>query len=281
MCDISAPAFIYYSYISVFILSFVTAILILLRDRKNRANRYAFFVIFFIALWTLDDFVQWKIRDVELNLLFAKFSGFVDLIFLFFLYFSYHFTNTPISLKKKIAFAIPIFILTPFYFSDYFVRIVDTNSCSFDDGPLMFFLYTLDLVYIIWSSIILSRACKNPKAHYMMKYQVRVILIAIWFLITAGIIYQVLGNVSAFGDLSLDISAYFIISNLIFVSLIAFAIIKCELFNFKFGFKRVAHYSYLVCHIFGIFSFSCQRSFHNSRFHPISSPDVYFLEDVI
>ena len=61
------------------------------------------------------------------------------------------------------------------------------------------------------------------------KFQIKILISAIWFFVVWNMMYEGIGKF----NISIDITPHFIIGNLLFVSLIAFAIIKKDLFEFR------------------------------------------------
>lgn len=234
MCQFYTPSFIYYSYISVLILSIITAFIILLKDIKHPINRNAFYFIMIIALWIFLDLSQWMIHDVGINMLIGKIAVLTYFVFLFFLYFSYAFARIAIDLKKKILFALPYVPVLALIFTKYNIQYFNYSSCDYSYHPAMaFYLYFLALFYTIWSIIILRRHYKNPITPYQERSQSKVLIFAVSFFALWGIFYEEIGRVSLLNGSHIDITPHFVCGNLFFVSLIAFAINKNDLFEFN------------------------------------------------
>lgn len=218
----------------VFVLSLITAFLILMRNPKEASNRNAFYFILLVALWTADVFAQWTVHNLELNMFFAKISYMADFIILFFLYFAYNFTKTEIALKKKLLLAIPFLIafMIPFFFNifSYF----NEENCDYILEPAILYLtFAIDIVYAFMATRILVKYYKNPMTLVFNKHQAPVLIGALWFFIFWNIFHEFL----AIGSFNLgnyiENTPHFIVGNLAFVSLIAFAIIKRDLFRFN------------------------------------------------
>ncbi len=233
MCILDTPLFVYYSHIAVFVLCLLTAILILVHDHQKASNRNAFYFILIMALWTADVFGQWAVKDIFWNLVINKISFMADFIVLFFLYFSYHLVRKNITIKQKFIFAIPYIILaaSPFIFNIF--SYYDPETCSYNASPIiMFYLYFLDIIYASWATYILVKNRNNSNCNILVPFQIKILIPAIWFFVIWGIFYEEIYRISfSLGSL-IDNTPYFIIGNLFFVSLIAFAIIRKELFEF-------------------------------------------------
>ncbi|HRY82876.1 MAG TPA: histidine kinase N-terminal 7TM domain-containing protein [Candidatus Moranbacteria bacterium] len=233
MCQFETPVFIYYSHITVFILTLLTGFIILFKDIKHPINRNAFYFILIIALWTIDDLVQWTAHSVSLNMFSAEISVMADLIFLFFLYFVYHFTCTEISIKKKWLLAIPYILLLFLAFTKYNIQVFNISDCNYAHTKFMNgYLYLFEFLYIGWASYLLIKYYRNPINSSQARSQIKVLLPAIWFFIIWIIIYEEISRISFLSNNYIDVTPQFIIGNLFFVSLIAFSIIKKDLFEF-------------------------------------------------
>ena len=233
MCEFEAPSFVYYSHAVVIILSLITGFLIVARNPKHPMNRNAFYFILIIVLWTVDDFLLWMIKNAPINMFFTRISYMADFAVLFFLYFSYYFTGKKITLKNKIFFAIPYMILAVLAHTNYAFKEFDLKTCNYIDGPLIFYLFFLDIVYASWATYVLLKTSHNLVDPIASRLQGKVLAFAIWFFVIWSIIYEWIWNRSLLNGSYTDNTPHFIIGNLFFISLIAFAIIKQGLFNFR------------------------------------------------
>ena len=233
MCEFETPNFVYYSHIAVIILSLITGFSILFKNRKHPMNRNAFYFILIIALWTLDDLLWWNIHDVRINMFVSRTSVMSDLIFPFFLFFSYHFTHTKITLKKKIIFLVPYFILIILAFTKYNFEVYDVTDCNYAHSKIMYaYLFFFEFFYVVWATYILAKYYRDPINPIITRWQTRILILAIWLFVAWGVIYELIDRTSFLSDNYIDTTPHFIIGNLFFVSLIAFAIIKRDLFEF-------------------------------------------------
>jgi hypothetical protein len=248
MCEFDTPTFVYYTHIVVFVLCLLTAILILLHEPRKASNQNAFYFIMIMAIWTADVFLQWTIKDAFWNLFFAKLSFIADFIVLFFLYFSYSLVRVKISWKKKIIFAIPYIILaiSPFIFNIY--SYYDAETCSYNaNSIIMFYIYFLDIIYAAWATYILLKGASEEnkfKCNFMVPFQMKILIPAIWFFVVWSIFYEEIYRISFALGSYIENTPYFIIGNLFFVSLIAFAIIRKDLFEFPIVITN--HYTVVV-----------------------------------
>lgn len=160
-----------------------------------------------------------------------------DFVTLFFLFFVYHFTYTSINIRKKLIISVPYFILAAFsLFGDmkYILPYFDSETCDYNTtGSIIFYSYFLDVVYSFWATFILIRHYKNRIIPMVTKSQIKVLISAIWFFTVWNIFYEEICKISFLNGHLVDITPHFILGNLFFVSLIAFAIIKKDLFEFN------------------------------------------------
>lgn len=228
MCEFDTPNFVYYSYTAVIILTLITGFSILLKDPKRPTNRSAFYFVSIIALWTFDDLLQWTVHDPSWNMIFARISYMSDFIVLFYLFFVYHFTYSKISLKRKFILSIPYLIIALLAYTPIAFKEFNFETCDYLSGPLLLVLFIVDVLYMYWVTKILLKYYQDPIVPLVDKQQTKILIFAGWFYLIWSILYEAIGSI----ELGLDITPYFVIGNLFFVSLIAFAIIKEDLFEF-------------------------------------------------
>lgn len=234
MCEFETPSFVYYSYIAIVILSLITGFLIFFKDRKHSMNRNAFYFILVIVLWMLGDLAQWTIHTVKINIFFARISVMGDLIFLFFLYFSHSFAGIKLNMKRKILFSLPYIVLAFLAFTKYNIKTFDTSSCDYAHTLFIsIYFYIFEIFYATWSSVILIKLYKNPIIPYQTKSQAKLLIFSICLLAIWEIIYEEISRISLINGQFIDNTPHFVVGNLFFISLIAFAIIKENLFEFK------------------------------------------------
>lgn len=233
MCQFDTPLYIYYSHITVFVLCLITAFLILMRNPKEASNRNAFYFIMLVAMWIADIFAQWMIHDVKITMIAVKFSVAAELVVLFFLYFSYHFVNAEINFKKKLLFSIPYIIIAAIAFFTNIFSYFSTENCDYVLGPIIYSALSINIIYAIWSSQILLKYYRNPSNNFFIKQQIRILIGAIWFYVLWNIFFESVGIVGYYLGSYIETTPHIIIGNLFFVSLIAFAIIKKDLFQFN------------------------------------------------
>ncbi len=245
MCQFDTPIYVYYSHIAVFVLCLLTAILILIRNPKEASNRNAFYFIFILALWVADVFGQWTIKDAFWNKFFVQLSLMSDLTYLFFVYFAYYLTRTKITFKQKILFAIPYIILPFLAFSKYNLAVFNPENCDYSHSLFIgLYLYFFEIFYASWATYILIKKCNNFNCNILVPFQIKILIPAIWFFAIWNILSEEIYRISFSLGSYIDNTPHFIIGNLFFVSLIAFAIIRKELFEFPIVITN--HYTVVV-----------------------------------
>ncbi len=173
---------------------------------------------------------------MKINMFSARISYLSNFIFLFYLYFCHYFTYTPIDLKKKILLAAPFVIsgiITLFSNFHFVISDYDPISCNYVPGANIYISYVLNLVYAYLATRVLLKSYHKRIMILVTKCQIKVLISAVWLFAIWCIVYEEIGKISYEMDSFVEISPHFIIGNLFFVSLIAFAIIKKDLFEFE------------------------------------------------
>ncbi|MFZ2193417.1 MAG: hypothetical protein WAV31_04205 [Candidatus Moraniibacteriota bacterium] len=233
MCQIETPPFIFYSYISTIILSLITAFSVIYKKMKYSLNRNAFYFILIIALWTVGDLILWIARYSSINQVLYRSSYLIDSFFIFFLYFAYDFAGEKLSQKRKLIFALPLFVTIFSVISGYGIGHMENDTCIYKPGWLIYYSLPFNLIYSIWASVVLIRKYKDPILLYRTKSQIKPLVLAIMFFVLWTIVYEVMNILSEMKKLNIEISSYFVLGNLFFITLIIFNIAECDLFEFK------------------------------------------------
>ena len=233
MCQVETPPLIVYSYISVIILSLVTASSVIYKKTKHSLNRNAFYFISIIALWTIAELVQWLTTSVAINNIFYHLSYLIDFFFLFFLYFSYDFAGEKLNQKRKLFFALPLLVTIFSVVSGYGIGKIDSDTCFYESDWLIYYGLSIDLIYSIWASAVLIRKYKDPMILYKEKIQIKLLIFTIMFFILWSIAYEAVNIISVMKNLNIENSPYFILGNLFFIILMIFNTMECDLFEFN------------------------------------------------
>jgi len=246
MCNFDTPTYIYYSHIAVFAMCILTAFLILFRKRKEASNRNAFYFIILMALLVADIFGQWTIHNVALNMFIVKMSiPMVALTALFFLYFSYYFTQRKIELKNRLLMAIPCFILIILSFTRYAFDVFNVSDCFYALGKgISFYSYIIDIIYAVWASAVLLKYYRKPDGNLLIQNPIKFLVPALGFFIAWNIIFGEIDRISFYSNTYIESTPHFITGTLFFISIIAFAIIKKDFFEFPV--VITSHYTVVV-----------------------------------
>lgn len=246
MCLFETPFYIYYSHIAVFVLCFLTAILILIVDPKKASNRSAFYFILAIALLVADVFGQWTIHSVAPNKFLVEASiVLVVLIPLLFVYFSYHYTHTELKKKTKLLLALPVAVLAIFAFSKYAFDVFNVDDCFYAEGKwISFASYLLEIFYTIWAVRVLVKYYRLPQGNIIIDNSIRILVPAFCFYTVWNIVFSEIDRISFYTNSYIESTPHFITGTLFFISLIAFAIIKKDFFEFPM--VITSHYTVVV-----------------------------------
>jgi hypothetical protein len=199
---------------------------------KHPSNRNAFYFILAIALWTIGDLIQWEATVPIIGYIFNRLSYLADFFFLFFLYFSYYFVGENLTAKKRIILALPLLLTLISVIGGFGVGTFEKDTCGYDVDWYIFPSLFLNLAYSVWASSVLLKKYRRPSVYYNMKSQIRVLVFAIMFFVLWSLAYEAVDVFSVMEEVGIEISPYFILGNLFFISLIAFAIIEYDLFDF-------------------------------------------------
>jgi signal transduction histidine kinase len=234
-CAFEIPPLIYYAYLPIITLSIIAGIFIFFQDSKKSVNKNFFIFISIFILWAVNEFSQWFVSDIKINLFLGRLSIFIIFSILFFLFFVYAFVGKYLSFRKKILFFFPLIPVLIFSLSHYNLYIVREDNCTYDSGILYWYVYFLAFFYTFWSVIILYRSYRLKETSISIKRQIKFIIGAIIFLIT----WIVLSNRLYFyfetysGGEADWIALVVPFGMLIFIGLVAYAITKYSLFHIK------------------------------------------------
>lgn len=229
MCN-SAPQLLYYTYIPVLVVTLILGFLVFLSDRKNLSSRLFFLLSISTSLWIFFTMMTWQSVNLGSVEIFDKLSIIGIIVPAIFLYFSYVFPDGKnIPTKKAILIFLP---LLPFIFlawTSLNIESIDssTSDCESVVGPLYYLIPVVFILYCLWSGAVLVKKFKS--GNNQVKKQIKLVLVGfvlfiVWATIT-NVIAQLVGpdNLSFFGP----------IGGMIFMSFVAYAIIKYQLLSIK------------------------------------------------
>ena len=263
MCQIDAPLFIIYSYVSVIIIALVTSFSIFLSDKKNPLNRNAFYFISIIVLWTIGDLIQWTTDNARISYVFFRLSYLMDFFYLFFLYFSYAMAGEELSWKKKLMFALPLSLTVFAVVKGYAIGSVNLETCEYALGWYIYPSLFLNLIYAIWASAVLLKKYFNPFIWHNKKRQIKILVISIMTFVSWSIFYEALDVFRIAEKMQIDISPYFILGNLFFMALMIFAIIEYDLFDFRILPRKWFAFAVLSVIFWGMFFLTLAPIFYS------------------
>ena len=232
--NVYAPL-VYYSHISSFIVALLIGFLVLLSNPRMLANRVLFALTAFFSTWVLFDMVIWASGSPSHVMFFWASIVPIELsIYAAGLYLVYIFANRgkDISLRQKLiiaAFFIPIFL---FAHTSYNLLGFDYSNCDRNaiEGPLIQYMYVIELFFIGWATIVVSRAARKiadaKERRQMLIISVGTILMLLLF--TSGNLI-----VTYFLDVDWSYDQYKLFGMPLFVAFIGYSIVKFKTFNVK------------------------------------------------
>lgn len=226
---------IYYSHIAPLIVSLLLGCAVLFNNPKALINRILFSVTAFFSIWVYFDLVLWASEKPEYIMFFWSAIVPVELlIYAAAWYLVAVFSNGghDISLGKKVivvASFIPMLLLAH---TSYNLLGFDFTNCDREaiEGPLVQYLYVLELFYVGWIAITAIRGHRNitdlseRKQHFLLS--IGVLCFLIFF--SAGNIL-----VSYFLDVDWSYEQYKLFGMPLFVALIAYSAVRFKTFNLK------------------------------------------------
>ena len=243
MCNFEIPTLLYFAFIPTLVASLYLAIFVFFSNYKSSVNRNFTYFILLYFFWNLTELGQWKILNVNQNLLFARLSVLFSFGILFFLYFTYAISDSPLSKIKKMLFALPFLPIVTLLFTNLNAYIENSSTCANQQGGIYYYVYFLILVYLAWSLRILI--AKIKKSTNIVRIKLKLILIAFgvtigWFLLFT-ILYAIIleKNISLANNLSL----FAPIGMIFFIGVVSYVIEKYQIFDTKILLTQIAVYT--------------------------------------
>lgn len=232
--NVYAPL-IYYSHISSFVVSLLIGLFVFASNPRALANRVLFAMTAFFSAWVFFDLIIWASEKSSYVMFFwASIVPIEMSIYAAGLYLVSIFANRgkDISLLQKlvmVAFFIPLFLLTH---TSYNLLGFDYTNCDRNaiEGPLIQYMYVVELLFIGWAVIIASRAYRKI-ADAMERRQM--LLVSIGTILMLSLFSA--GNiiVSYFLSVDWDYDQYKLMGMELFVAFIAYSIVELKTFNSK------------------------------------------------
>ncbi|MFC1595902.1 ATP-binding protein [Candidatus Margulisiibacteriota bacterium] len=237
-------------YTPILLLSLLLTIFVLFKDKHNKLNQSFFIIGTAISLWILCLLFADTTSSYETALYWCKLAiigpAFIPAGFL---YFSLLLIQR-ITTKQRTVLFLPTLIFIALSFTNLNVRDVIVHSWGAEviAGPLYTFLFVYFILYFGIATYFLVKNYKT--SDLLLKSQMKYVFFGYGFAISIGLITNlmlVLSGVSQFSVLGP-------FSSLIFLSAIAYAILRHRLMDIELIIKRSFVYSILVAVITGIFS---------------------------
>jgi len=228
MCYFEVPSLLFYIYIPSIVASFLLGILILMSDFKNPINRNLFFFVLSFCFWIAVDLPQWLSYNIETNLLLVRASILASFSILFFLYFSFNFSGLSLGQKKKIILFLPFLPILLLVFTNYNAYQIK-EDCTFEYGPLLWYVDFIIFVYLTWSTKNLVFFYKKNKNNHKLKRQLWTIIAGVIFMFLWSLSIAELANTTS-ND---NVYIYSPVGMVVCISLIAYAITKYQFLNIK------------------------------------------------
>jgi hypothetical protein len=168
-----------------------------------------------------------------------------------------------LSWKKKLVFALPLSFTVFAVAGKYAIGSVDLDTCEYALGWYIYPSLFLNLTYAIWASTVLLRKYFNPFVWHNKKKQIRVLVFAIMSFVSWSILYEALDVFRIAEKMEIDISPYFILGNLFFLTLMTFAIIEYDLFDFRILPRKWFAFSILSVIFWGMFFLTLAPVFYS------------------
>lgn len=234
-----APAILYYSHIPTIILSLLVGIFIYLNNRKLPSAKILLFISFFFSFWSVTDIITW-VGDNSRIIMFSWMLMFLFeiLIFVSSLYFSFLFIKQrdPSLFLKIIVLIIasPIIFLLP---SKYNANVFDIDSCEVIQGPLVYYVYFLEIFFSLWIVLFLSKS--YFQAEKESKKQILYFSIGIVFFLLSFSWANIVGNFMTLWNISPDstgnweLTQYGLFGMPVFLGFLSYLIVKNQAFNIK------------------------------------------------
>ncbi len=224
---------IYYSHLGPLVASLFLGILVLLNNPRELVNRVLFSITLFFSAWVFFDLILWASEKPDLIMFF--WSAIVPIELLIYassVYLVALFANNgkDTSLWGKIAvgaFFIPIIL---FSHTSYNLLGFDYTNCDRGaiEGPLIQYLYLIELLFIGWATIIAIEGYRKMRDHQERRQLLFVALGTVLFLLlfTAG-------NITLIFSFEWQYEQYKLFGMPIFLALLTYSIVKFKTFHAK------------------------------------------------
>lgn len=218
-----------YTHVPAFLIALFFCFFIFFANKKLAINRNLAIMTLLLCFWIGSHIARSFLNSVELRLLLQRLEILVSLFVPFFLFFSYAISKIQLSAKRKLLYVLPFLVVVPFIFTDFNAYVADSHSCVFKRGSLYAYLVLISAMYVIRSIVVVYRYYKFGNILQEERKQMRIVMIALAFLIgwiggyVVGISYfESIGQYEA----AIEMTMYMPMGMLIFIWLVFYAITR-------------------------------------------------------
>ncbi len=231
-----APSLLFYSYIPVLIIVIFFSTLILFKDKFSLQSKALFTIGFSFSLWIINMIFQWIGVDANFVIFSWQITALIEIMIpISVIYFNLILINKgkDISVISKLILLLmsfPIFILLP---TSYNIINFDLSTCAGDVGPLLYYVYGLEIISMFWITIYVVYKLYKEKTKRTLEY---IRLNRLMYIIIGSAIFLLIFSLSnTFGEITkiYEINLFGPIGMLIFVTLLTYHIVKFKTFHLK------------------------------------------------
>lgn len=228
----NVPEFIYYSHLLPLIASLILGLVVFINNPKGLLNRILFFITVMFACWTYFDLILWASPSPEYVIFFWASIVPVEMLMYaasFYLVSVFANNQQDISLKEKVFVAVSFIPIVLLLHTSLNVQGL-APSCDQGaiEGPLIQYMYAVEVVFILSIVFILGRSWKRIKDKNQRAQVLSVGLGTLIFLIAFTV-----GNVVLVFSINPAYEQYKLFGMPVFVAFIAYSILKFKSFNVK------------------------------------------------
>lgn len=226
----NVPSLIYYTHVTALILSLLVGLFVYLNNRKNLTNKILFFSLVPFLLWVFFNIIIWASNRSDLIMFLWSLQIMLEpLTYIGMFYLLYVFVNKhDVSAKTKIvAFLayLPLLAIIPTKFN---LPAFDVSLCIPVESFYAYYSYVLEASSILGIALFATRKYQLEKSPDVRKQILYLALGVVLFLLAFAS-----GNI--FGSLTDDwvTSQYGLFGTPIFAALIAYLVVRYQVFNVK------------------------------------------------
>jgi signal transduction histidine kinase len=232
------PGLLYYSHVPTAVIALLIGLFVFLNGRKFLLNRILLAISVCLSLWILTNLILWT--NIDSDFLLFTWTVYVVLfsfISVFSLYFMYVFLDgEDISFRLKAVLLVllaPVLLLAPTYLSLGGFNITSCDAFEFEGFWYKAYYLSLAVLVMLWILALLVH--KFRSANKAFRKQIVLMGVGIEFFLfsffTVTFIADYLTNIGVLPDSRLEF--YGLIGMIVFMVLIAFAIVRYHAFNVK------------------------------------------------